>query len=238
VNIALIGYGKMGKAIESVALSRQHTISEIVGSDNHDHFDDLISGADVAIEFTKPNAAFENIKRCIRNDIPVVSGTTGWLQHYEEVKRLVAEKNGSFFYASNFSVGVNLFFELNEVLAKMMADRNEYSVDLEEIHHTQKLDSPSGTAVTLAEGIMKFLPNKRGWVNEETSNPELISIISKRQKDIPGTHLVNYRSSIDTIEIKHTAHSREGFANGAVLAAEWLVGKKGVFGMKDMLRDV
>jgi 4-hydroxy-tetrahydrodipicolinate reductase len=236
LKIALIGYGKMGKAIEEIALKKGH---EIVLKVNIDNVEDLtakkLQRADVAIEFTGPESAVENIKRCINSNVPVVSGSTGWLSQWEEIKETVAEKNGALIYASNYSIGVNIFFELNKYLSKLMKDYDEYDVKLEEIHHTQKKDAPSGTAISLAEQILENITSKKNWVNHLTTTPEELEIISKRMDPAPGTHIVTYHSPIDDIEIIHTAHNRMGFAGGAVKAAEFLVGKKGIFTMKDVL---
>lgn len=230
MNIALFGYGKMGKMIEQIALQRGHTIVAKVDVDspNVDY-----TTIDVAIDFSTPSAAFGNISNCIENGVPIISGTTGWLDDYQKVVALCEEKKGSFIYASNFSLGVNVFFELNEYLAKMMKSLEQYQVSMEEIHHTQKLDAPSGTAITLAEGVIKN-SNYSSWKMDEGGDTE-IPITSKRIGTTPGTHTVAYKSTVDTIEIEHTAHNREGFALGAVIAAEWLVAKTGVFSMKDVL---
>jgi 4-hydroxy-tetrahydrodipicolinate reductase len=230
MKIALLGYGKMGKVIERKALERGHEI--VLKKDQDTSFDGL-KNADVAIDFSVPNSAVANISECLINGIPVISGTTGWLTNYPKMVQLCEEKNGSFIYGSNFSLGVNVFFELNEYLAKMMANLKQYNVSMEEIHHTQKLDAPSGTAITLADGIIKNT-NYANWTLETPISNE-IHIDVKRIENVPGTHSVFYDSEVDQIEIKHTAHSREGFAFGAVIAAEWLVGKKGVFTMKDVL---
>lgn len=230
MKIALLGYGKMGKVIERIALERGHEI--VLKKDQDTSFDGL-KNADVAIDFSVPNSAVANISECLNNGIPVISGTTGWLTNYPKMVQLCEEKNGSFIYGSNFSLGVNVFFELNEYLAKMMANLKQYNVSMEEIHHTQKLDAPSGTAITLADGIIKNT-NYANWTLETPISNE-IHIDAKRIENVPGTHSIFYDSEVDQIEIKHTAHSREGFALGAVVAAEWLVGKKGVFTMKDVL---
>lgn len=230
MKIALLGYGKMGKVIERIALERGHEV--VLKKDQDTSFDGL-KNADVAIDFSVPNSAVANISECLNNGIPVISGTTGWLTNYPKMVQLCEEKNGSFIYGSNFSLGVNVFFELNEYLAKMMANLKQYKVSMEEIHHTQKLDAPSGTAITLADGIIKNT-NYANWTLETPISNE-IHIDAKRIENVPGTHSVFYDSEVDQIEIKHTAHSREGFALGAVIAAEWLVGKKGVFTMKDVL---
>ena len=230
MKIALLGYGKMGKVIERIALERGHKI--VLKKDYDSSFEGL-ENADVAIDFSVPDSAVENISECLNKDIPVISGTTGWLADYPKMVELCNAKNGSFIYGSNFSLGVNVFFELNEYLAKMMANLKQYKVSMEEIHHTQKLDAPSGTAITLAEGVIKHT-DYANWTLETPISNE-IHIEAKRIENIPGTHSIFYDSEVDQIEIKHTAHSREGFALGAVIAAEWLVGKKGVFTMKDVL---
>lgn len=230
MKIALLGYGKMGKVIERIALERGH---EIVLKKDHDFLFEGLENADVAIDFSVPGSAVENISECLNNGIPVISGTTGWLVDYPKMVELCNAKNGSFIYGSNFSLGVNVFFELNEYLAKMMANLKQYKVSMEEIHHTQKLDAPSGTAITLAEGVIKNT-DYANWTLETPISNE-IHIEAKRIENVPGTHSIFYDSEVDQIEIKHTAHSREGFALGAVVAAEWLVGKKGVFTMKDVL---
>ncbi|MCL4171281.1 UNVERIFIED_CONTAM: hypothetical protein GTU68_060689, partial [Idotea baltica] len=193
------------------------------------------SQIDVAIEFSQPDSAFENISYCINNDIPVVSGTTGWLEKKSDVEALCAKKKGAFFYASNFSLGVNIFFKLNEILAKMMEQQAGYKTELIEVHHTEKLDSPSGTAITLAERIIDNLSAKSKWVNESSDQEEVVPIISKREPNVPGTHIIKYTSDVDEIEIKHTARSRTGFALGAVLVAEWILDKKGVLSMDDFM---
>lgn len=231
MKIALLGYGKMGKTIEKIASKRGH---EIVLKVDKNDLDYKLSNADVAVDFSIPTAAFNNIKNCIENNIPVISGTTGWLNKYDEIVDFCKQKNGAFIYASNFSLGVNIFFELNKNLAKMMQNLNQYNITLEEIHHTKKLDAPSGTAITLAEDIINNSA-KQSWALNVTTNPNEIPIVAKRIPDVPGTHIVSYQSEVDTIEIKHTAHSRKGFALGAVIAAEWLVNKKGVYTMKDVL---
>ena len=231
MKIALLGYGRMGKTIEQIALHRGHEIV-IKVDENTKNYD--ITLADIAIDFSIPSVAFSNISNCLNNKIPVVSGTTGWLENYDNAVTLCKEKNSGFIYASNFSLGVNIFFELNEYLAKMMQNLNMYQISMEEIHHTKKLDEPSGTAITLAEGIIKQT-SKKNWALNVTNNESEIPIIAKRIPDVPGTHSIAYSSKIDTIDIKHTAHNRDGFALGAITAAEWLVGKKGVFTMKDVL---
>ncbi|MDP5230164.1 MAG: 4-hydroxy-tetrahydrodipicolinate reductase [Cellulophaga sp.] len=230
MNIALFGYGKMGKMIEALAVQKNH---KIVAKIDIDTTEIDFSTIDVAIDFSLPSAAFDNIKMCLENNTPIISGTTGWLHKYEDAVALCNQNNGAFIYASNFSLGVNLFFELNDYLAKMMANLRDYKVSLEEIHHTQKLDAPSGTAITLAEGVIK----NTGYTEWKLDANEdgILSIKAIRETDVPGTHSINYTSPVDSIEIKHTAHNREGFALGALTAAEWLVGKHGVFTMKDVL---
>ncbi|MBI3138817.1 MAG: 4-hydroxy-tetrahydrodipicolinate reductase [Sphingobacteriales bacterium] len=236
MRIALIGYGKMGKAIEEIALHRGHEIVIRIDQPNqHEFTRDNLSGADAAIEFTGPHSAYDNVKKCLEFGVPVVSGSTGWTGRLEEMKQLCEEKNGAFAYSSNFSVGVNIFFEINKRLAALMAPHKEYEVILEETHHTQKKDAPSGTAISLAEQVLAEVKRKKQWVNELSDNPEDLEIISQRVDPAPGTHSVKYSSVIDTIEIIHTAHNRTGFATGAVLAAEYLKDRKGFFTMKDVL---
>lgn len=231
MNIALLGYGRMGKTIENIAINRGHSIVLKVDKDDTDYD---ITKADVAIDFSIPSVAFGNISNCLNHGVPVVSGTTGWLKNYDKAIALCKEKNGAFIYASNFSLGVNIFFELNKNLAKMMSNLEQYNVTMEEIHHTKKLDAPSGTAITLAEGIIENNENYSSWKLDETAENS-IPIVAKRIEDVPGTHSVNYGSEVDTIQIEHVAHNRQGFALGAVVAAEWLVGKTGVFSMNDVL---
>lgn len=231
MKIALLGYGKMGKIIEKLAVKKGHTI---VSRINQYSSKEEILKADIAIEFSTPQAAVSNIKFCLENDIPIVSGTTGWLAHYDKMIKLCENRNGSFIYASNFSIGVNLFFSINEYVSNLMEPWKDYQVSIEEVHHNQKLDTPSGTAVTLAEEIIRN-SDKKNWELNGTE-VENINITAKRINDIKGTHIINYDSNIDTILIKHEAHSRDGFALGAILAAEWLVDKKGIFTMKDVLQ--
>ena len=230
MKIALLGYGKMGQVIERIALERGHEI--VLKKDENNTFDGL-SNADVAIDLSVPMAAVENISSCFHANVPVVSGTTGWLEHYDDMAQLCTAKNGGFISSSNFSLGVNIFFEINEYLAKIMSKFDSYSVEMEEIHHTQKLDAPSGTAISLAKGVIEN-SSYTEWTLENPS-PNQIHIETKRLGTIPGTHTVTYNSAVDAIEIKHTAHNREGFALGAVIAAEWIVGKQGIFTMKDVL---
>lgn len=230
MKIALLGYGKMGRTIEKIALERGH---EIVLKINENIAGKDLSIADVAVDFSVPTAALNNILTCCKNGVPVISGTTGWLSDYSKAVKFCEEENSAFLYASNFSIGVNLFFELNRKLAKLIDPFKEYSVEIEEIHHTQKLDAPSGTAISLAEQIISG-SRYSAWKPDQAEENE-IPIIAKRIEDVPGTHTISYRSKVDTIEIKHTAHSREGFALGAVIAAEWIKDKKGIFTMKDVL---
>lgn len=236
MNIALIGYGKMGKAIEEIAIKKGHLIVLKIDLDNKNELTIAnLQKADVAIEFTGPETAADNIYRCMDAGIPVISGSTGWLSKLAVVQNYCTEKKGSFLYASNFSIGVNLFFELNKKLAALMANFPEYNVSIEETHHTQKKDAPSGTAITLAEQIIKEVPRKTKWVNAASENSAELIITSKREDPAPGTHNVKYSSDVDDIEIIHTAHNRRGFALGAVLAAEYIYNKKGIFTMKEVL---
>jgi 4-hydroxy-tetrahydrodipicolinate reductase len=236
MKIALIGYGKMGKAIEEIATAHKHEIVLKISSSNTN---ELTSGnlkkADVAIEFTNPHCAFNNVKTCIENSTPVICGSTGWADRLNEIENLVQKNKGSFLYASNFSVGVNIFFEVNKKLAALMSSQKDYEVIVEEIHHTQKKDAPSGTAITLAEQILQQVKRKKQWVNKLSDNPQDLEIISQRIDPAPGTHRIKYSSAIDDIEIIHTAHNRKGFAYGAVLAAEFIKDKTGFFSMKDVL---
>ena len=231
MNIALLGFGKMGKTIEKIAINRGHTIVLKIDKDDTNYD---IKKADVAIDFSIPNVAFNNISNCIKNGIPVISGTTGWLENYDNAVALCKEKKGAFIYASNYSLGVNIFFELNKTLARMMSTLKQYHVSMEEIHHTQKLDAPSGTAISLANDIIANNGNFNNWKLDESEN-FTIPIIAKRIEDVPGTHTINYESEVDTITIEHVAHNRQGFALGAVIAAEWIIGKTGVFNMNDVL---
>ncbi|MFA9191833.1 4-hydroxy-tetrahydrodipicolinate reductase [Flavobacterium sp. FZUC8N2.13] len=230
MKIALLGYGKMGQVIERIALERGHEI--VLKKDEFNTYDGL-SNADVAIDFSVPTAAVDNISASFNNNVPVVSGTTGWLDRYDEMIALCKEKNGGFISSSNFSLGVNLFFGLNEYLAKMMANIDGYKVTMEEIHHIHKLDAPSGTAISLAQGVIEN-SNYSNWTLENATENDIL-IEAVRTGEVPGTHTVTYDSGIDSIEIKHTAHNREGFALGAVIAAEWLAGKQGIFSMRDVL---
>jgi 4-hydroxy-tetrahydrodipicolinate reductase len=236
MKIALIGYGKMGMAIEEIAVQRGHEIVLKVNIDNlEDNTIENIKKADLAIEFTGPESAFENIIRCMDAAVPVVCGSTGWLERYNEAKEYCQKKSAAFLYASNYSVGVNIFFEINKKLASLIAPHKEYDVQIVEIHHTQKKDAPSGTAITLAEQILENVNRKKQWVNQVARDPADLSIISERIDPAAGTHRVHYHSDIDDLEIIHTAHNRKGFATGAVLAAEFLHGRKGVYSMSDVL---
>jgi 4-hydroxy-tetrahydrodipicolinate reductase len=236
MRIALIGYGKMGKAIERIAVTRGHEIVLKIDLDNNfEMTGENLSKADLAIEFTGPSSAANNLLRCAEAGISVVCGSTGWLEKYTEVMLAFEKKELAFLYASNFSIGVNIFFELNKKLANLMAPFPEYAVEMREIHHTQKKDAPSGTAITLAEQILAKIPSLKNWVNRPAEQNGELPILSERMDPAPGTHLVKYYSTIDDIEIIHTAHSREGFAGGAVLAAEFIQNKKGIFSMKDVL---
>ena len=234
MEIILLGYGKMGKTIEKVALDRGHQISARIDVDNASDFE--TASGDVAIEFSHPDAAFDNVRKCLQNQLPVVCGTTGWLARKAEIELICKKYNGTFFYASNYSLGVNIFFKVNEYIARMMDNLSEYEISLDEVHHTEKKDAPSGTAITLAEGIIKHVKRKKKWVNRKTEKPEELFVESFRIDQVPGTHIVKYESSIDDIQIKHIAHSREGFAKGAVMVAEWIKDKKGAFTMDDFLK--
>lgn len=231
MKIALVGYGKMGKIIDDIATKRGH---EVVARLNESPTPENLNNPDVVIEFSNPEVAFNNIKTCLENKIPVICGTTGWLTQKPEIEQIALANDSAFMYGSNFSLGVNLFFVLNEKLAAMMKNFPEYNVQLEEIHHIHKLDAPSGTAISLAEGVMKNNENFNAWKLEETEGDQL-GIFAVRENEVPGTHSVFYRSEVDEIEIKHTAFNRNGFALGAVVAAEWIHGKKGIFTMKDVL---
>ena len=231
MKIALLGYGRMGKAIESIAKSRGHEVVAIIDKDNPK---DTLNGAEVAINFSVPSAAVANITHALNEDVAVVCGTTGWLESQADIESLCATKKGAFLYASNFSLGVNIFFALNEKLAQMMKQHKQYDASITEIHHTQKLDAPSGTAITLAEGILPHT-DKNIWALEEEAKKMNLPIRAERLADVPGTHTVDYNSETDKISIEHIAHNRDGFALGAVVAAEWVNGKSGIFTMKDVL---
>jgi 4-hydroxy-tetrahydrodipicolinate reductase len=239
MKILLMGYGKMGKVIERFALERGHTIAAKIDIDNQVDFEALTkSDVDIAIEFSHPSSAYKNIRKCIEKGFPIIAGTTGWLEHKPEIEQLTIDKNGTFLYASNYSIGVNLFFELNKKLAQLMKPYPFYEVNTREVHHTEKKDSPSGTAITLAEGLIENLEGKEKWVNNEIAQPNEIPIWSEREAKVPGTHIVRYISDVDEIEIMHKATSREGFALGAVVAAEWAVNKKGVLKLSDLFKEI
>ena len=237
MKIALIGYGKMGKEIEQILIARGHTIPLIIDLNNTNDLDAAhLQKVDVAIEFTTPSTAYGNVVKCLEEGVPVVCGTTAWLDKLPEVEQLCKEKNGTFFYASNYSIGVNIFFEINRRLAQLMNRFGEYDVTIEETHHTQKKDAPSGTAVTLAEGVLENLDRKQKWVCGTTTVPEELEVVAIRRSVVPGTHTVTYESDVDALSITHMAKSRRGFALGAVLAAEFLHGKTGIFSMKDLMQ--
>lgn len=238
MNILILGYGKMGKIIASIAEERGHTIIGKITEENINELSELdVDAIDVAIEFSQPEAAISNITWAIENGIPVVSGTTGWLDKKPEIERLTLSKGGTFFYASNFSIGVNIFFKINRYLAKLMDEQPSYQIRMEEVHHTEKKDAPSGTAITLAEDIINKVDRAKRWNldTDTVDNGHNILITSKRVDEVPGTHTVSYQSEIDDIEIKHTAHNRTGFALGAVLVSEWIKEKKGILSMNDFL---
>lgn len=236
MKIAIIGYGKMGKTIERLAEADGHEIVLKIGIENLEDFTiKNLQKADIAIEFSRPESAFDNVVKCFEAGIPVVCGTTAWLDKLAEAKAKCEANHTAFLYASNFSIGVNIFFEVNKYLAKMMATQPQYEPNMNEIHHTQKLDAPSGTGITLAEGILENITRKTHWVNRKATTSEALTLTSERIDNVPGTHSISYDSPIDSIEIIHTAHSREGFASGAILAAQWLIGKKGNFTMREML---
>lgn len=232
MNIALLGYGRMGQTIEKIAIKRGHNIVLKIDKGDTDYD---ITKADVAIDFSIPDVAFDNISKCLKNNVPVISGTTGWLERYNDAVALCEQNKGAFIYASNYSLGVNIFFELNKTLAKMMSNLKQYNVTMEEIHHTKKLDAPSGTAISLANDLIAAHSSYNKWELDQASDKNSIPIVAKRIEDVPGTHTVNYKSEVDTIHIEHVAHNRQGFALGAVIAAEWIVGKTGVFTMNDVL---
>lgn len=236
MRIAIIGYGKMGKTIEALAKERGHSIAAVVDHDTDLSISELSDEAvDVAIEFTNPEVAFQNLSVLAQKKIPVVSGTTGWLDQYQEIVDLNIAHSSAFLYASNFSVGVNIFFAVNQYVAKLMGSQSAYHPTMEEIHHIHKLDAPSGTAISLANDIINELPRKQKWINEPSEDNESLAIISKRIDEVPGTHTIRYESEVDQITITHEAFSRQGFALGAVIAAEWIKGKSGIFSMKDVL---
>ncbi len=237
MKILLVGYGKMGKIIERIAQERGHEVVGRITSKNGDTLSQYnASNTDAAIEFTRPEIGYNNIKILLQNNIPTVSGTTGWLEHWDEIKELTANTNGAFFYASNFSIGVNIFFKVNKILASIMKNFPAYDVKMEEIHHIHKLDAPSGTAITLAEDIMEIVTTKTDWALGKSNKKSDLIIEAIREKEVPGTHIIDYSSTIDSIEIKHEAHNREGFALGSVLAAEFATQNKGTLSMDDMLK--
>ena len=236
MHIGIIGYGKMGREIEKSAQKMGHSIEFIIDENNTEDLNIInLKKIDVAIEFTTPVTAFENIRKCLETKIPVVSGTTGWLSKYNEAVELCRKINGSFLYASNFSIGANILFHLNAMLAKIMNSIKQYDVEINEIHHTTKLDSPSGTAITLADSIIKNMKRKKEWKNEQTENKQILSILSERKDSVPGTHIIKYSSDADFIELKHEAKNRAGLAFGAIFAAEFIKNKKGVYKMEDVL---
>ncbi|WP_224995657.1 4-hydroxy-tetrahydrodipicolinate reductase [Cesiribacter sp. SM1] len=236
MRIALIGYGKMGQAIEALAMDRGHTISHRISDANPHELETITpESTDVAIEFTHPDAAYTNVMHCLRAGVPVVCGTTGWMSQKLRAENYCNQLGGAFFWASNFSIGVNLFLKASNYLAKLMDAAPQYDVQMEEIHHVHKKDAPSGTAITLAEGILKELKRKKRWENELKNDPETLPIISIREDEVPGTHTIRWQSGNDLLELSHVAHSRQGFAAGALQVAEWLPGRKGVFGMDDFL---
>ncbi len=235
MKIALIGYGKMGREIEGIALKRNHSIVLKIDDTNiGDMNTENLRKADVAIEFSTPHTVLENIKKCFDSQLPVVVGTTGWYDNFEIIKKKCVEQNGTLFHATNFSVGVNLFFKVNSFLAELMNKYKEYDVSMEEIHHIHKLDKPSGTAITLANQILSKVDRKKNW-SIEKQNPETLFIKDVREGEVPGTHIIKYQSLIDDIEIMHKAHNRKGFALGAILAAEFVVDKKGIYTMNDLI---
>lgn len=237
MKIALIGYGKMGKTIERIAKERGHEIVSIIDENNPEEFDSTnFKSADVAIEFTRPESALNNYRKCFAANVPVVAGTTGWLEHLDEVKQACEGGKQTFFYASNYSLGVNIFFVLNKYLAKIMNQYSDYNVVMNETHHIHKLDAPSGTAITLAEGILENIERKEVWTLDKQEKPTDLKIEAFREGEVPGIHEVIYESAVDTISIKHDAKSRDGFALGAVVAAEFAHDKKGFLGMADMLK--
>ena len=236
MKVAIIGYGKMGKTIEPILVERGHEVVLKVNASNMEALTlEHLKQCDVAIEFTQPEAAIDNYRLCFEAGVPVVSGTTGWLAHLDMVKQEMKDANGALFYAPNYSIGVNIFFKVNEFLAKLMNQQNNYDVEMEEIHHTQKLDSPSGTGIRTAEIIMQGFPKKSKWVENVKNAENELLIKVKREDNVPGTHIVEYISEVDKITLGHTAFSRQGFALGAVLAAEFMLGKKGYYEMNDLL---
>ncbi len=236
MNVAIVGYGKMGKEIAKILEYRSHNVALIIDVNNQEDLNsEKLKDIDVAIEFSAPSVAYQNIVKCLEAGVPVVCGTTAWLDNYNEVMKLTEAKNGAFFYASNYSIGVNLFFEVNKKLAQLMNPYPQYDVTVEEVHHTQKKDAPSGTAITIAEGILDGIERKESWICGTTTEPNELEIGAIRRSIVPGTHTVTWESEVDMLRIEHTAKGREGFALGAVVAAEFLAGKKGVYSMNDLL---
>lgn len=237
MNIALIGYGKMGKEIEQICLERHHTVPLIIDIQNqHDFTSENLKKVDVAIEFSRPETTVTNIRKCFAADIPVVCGTTGWLEHFDTIKQECMNGGKAFFYASNYSLGVNIFFKVNQYLARIMNNFPQYEVEMEEVHHTQKLDAPSGTAISLAKDIIANLERKNHWQLDSQDGTDALKITAIRRDPVPGIHTITYDSAVDFIEMTHSAKSRKGFAFGAVLAAEFVKGKKGIFSMDDLLK--
>ena len=234
MKLALLGYGKMGKEVERIALERGHEVVCRINS-MEEWNDEVIKSADVAIEFTRPDSVVANLKACFRVGIPVVTGTTGWYDHFDEIKEACANGNGALFYATNFSIGVNLFFEINKRAAQIMGKAGSYHASMEEIHHTEKKDAPSGTAITLAEGMIEQIPDLARWENQESSATDALGIVSLRLPGVTGTHTIKYTGPVDEITLEHKAYNRSGFASGAVVAAEWILNKHGVYTMKDLL---
>ncbi|MEQ8583039.1 MAG: 4-hydroxy-tetrahydrodipicolinate reductase [Marinoscillum sp.] len=238
MRIALIGYGKMGKSIEQIAKARGHEISFIIDQENHSDIHKISpDNTDMAIEFSQPSSAYDNITTLLSNKVKTMAGTTGWLDRYDEVKTLCTSTNGTFLYASNYSVGVNLFFELNEWLANKMSQLEGFVPEMVEVHHTEKKDAPSGTAITLAEGIQQNDPSVKKWVNEPSQEPQTLGILSRREANVPGTHTVTYRSPLETIEITHIAHDRKVFAEGVIKVAEWATNQTGILSIREFLNN-
>lgn len=236
MKLLLLGYGKMGQLIDKMATAKGHAIVARINIDNRHELDELDTDSiDAAIDFSQPAAAVSNIMWCIDHKVPVAVGTTGWLDEKPALDAYCKEKSGTYLYSSNFSIGVNIFFKVNAFLARLMNHQQAYAVSMKEIHHTQKLDAPSGTAITLAEGIVDHIDRKEGWVNDITAKENELLITSERVDPTPGTHAIAYDSAIDSIDIRHTAHGREGFASGAILVAEWIAGQTGVLTMDDFL---
>lgn len=236
MELVISGYGRMGHEVEKIAIDRNHKIIAVIDNkDDWNNKSEIIKNADAVIDFSFPETALDVFKKCFDLSVPIVTGTTGWYDKIEEVKKLCTTNNASFFYAPNFSIGVNIFFETNRKLAKMISAVGGYQPSMEEIHHIHKLDSPSGTAIKLAEDTIKEFEGIDSWKNEPTNNKNELSILSKREDEIPGTHILKYESSVDEIQISHTAKNRKGFAQGAVIAAEFILGKKGFFSMNDLL---